>query len=146
MTPTAGGAEGHFQSLLAGQGYIPAAGLDLTERERAMGNKDRKTSFRSPSRRQKSCRVKRCSRPLLLTQALFASTARPRQGLLGVDFLLPHTPSYIFPASPELSARRLTLARPSLQVTHEGAEPPVPSSSTGGRRSDGVAVPPRPWR
>lgn len=88
MTPIAGD-ERHFHSFWARQDYIPGVGLDLTEQQREMGNKDHKTCFQSPSCHQKSCRVKRCSCPLSLTQALFASVALPRQGLLQVYFLLP---------------------------------------------------------
>lgn len=88
MTPIAGD-ERHFQSFRARQVYIPMVGLDLTEQQREMGNKDHKTCFQSPSCQQKSCQVKRCSCLLLLTQALFASMALPRQGLLQVYFLPP---------------------------------------------------------
>lgn len=54
MTPIAGD-ERHFQSFRARQDYIPAVGLDLTEQQREMGNKDHKTYFQSPSCQQKSC-------------------------------------------------------------------------------------------
>lgn len=101
MTPIAGDDKQHLQSLLARQDYIPAAGLDLTERQRETGNEDHKTNFQLPRSPAEKLVSQEVQPPALADPGfLCASQAGLAAGLFSAS---PLTSSYIFPESFQLS-------------------------------------------